>query len=89
MLDQIDLDQRIRILARTAKPVIVRSLDAIHLGTALHSRPRLTSFVIYDKRLLDSARAVGLPSTRLAGWPQPMTPRSRPRQRSGTEPSPP
>ena len=64
MLDQIDLidlDQRIRILARTVQPVTVRSLDAIHLGTALQSRPGLTSFVTYDKRLLDAARAAGLP----------------------------
>ena len=62
-IDLIDLDQRIRILARTVQPVTVRSLDAIHLGTALHlqSRPGLTSFVTYDERLLDTARAAGLP----------------------------
>jgi predicted nucleic acid-binding protein len=65
VLDQIDLielDQRIRMLARAVMPVTVRSLDAIHLGTALHSRPSLTSFVTYDKRLLDAARAAGLPA---------------------------
>jgi predicted nucleic acid-binding protein len=39
----------------------VRSLDAIHLGTALRSRSSLTSFVTYDKRLLDAAQAAGLP----------------------------
>ena len=63
VLDQInliDLDQRIRILARTVQPVIVRSLAAIHLGTALQSRTGLSSFVTYDKRLLDAARAAGL-----------------------------
>ena len=60
-IDLIDLDPRIRILARTVKPATVRSLDAIHLGTALHSHPGLTSFVTYDKRLLDAARAAGLP----------------------------
>ena len=59
-IDLIDLDPRIRILARTVKPATVRSLDAIHLGTALRSRPGLTSFVTYDKRLLDAARAAGL-----------------------------
>ena len=51
----------IRILARTVQPVTVRSLDAIHLGTALYTRPGLTSFVTYDTRLLDAARATGLP----------------------------
>jgi len=64
VLDQIvliDLDQRIRLLTQTVTPVTVRSLDAIHLGTALHSRSSLTSFVTYDKRLLDAAKAAGLP----------------------------
>ena len=37
------------------------AVDAIHLGTALHSRSELTSFVTYDKRLLEAARAAGLP----------------------------
>jgi len=60
-IDLIDLDPHIRILAQTVRPVTVRGLDAIHLGTALHSRPELTSFVTYDKRLLDAAEAAGLP----------------------------
>jgi hypothetical protein len=65
VLDQIDLiglDPPVRILAQTVRPVTVRSLDAIHLGTALHSRQVLTSFVTYDKRLLDAALAAGLPA---------------------------
>ncbi len=65
VLDQIeliDLSPRIRILAQTVQPAPVRSLDAIHLGTALHARPMLTSFVTYDKRLLDAAVAAGLPA---------------------------
>ena len=77
MLDQIDLidlDQRIRILARTVQPVTVRSLDAIHLGTALQSRLGLTSFVTYDKRLLDAARAAGLPVDSPT-WLPPQAPR--------------
>jgi len=63
VLDQInliDLDQRIRMLAQTVTPATMRSLDAIHLGTALCSRSSLTSFVTYDKRLLDAAQAAGL-----------------------------
>jgi uncharacterized protein len=58
-IDLIDLDQPIRMLAVT--PTTVRSLDAIHLGTALRSRSSLTSFVTYDRRLLDAAQAAGLP----------------------------
>ena len=60
-IDLIDLDQRIRMLAQTVTPATVRSLDVIHLGTALRSRSSLTSFVTYDKRLLDAAQAAGLP----------------------------
>jgi predicted nucleic acid-binding protein len=65
VLDQIELislDPSIRILAQTARPATVRSLDAIHLGTALHARRAVTSFVTYDKRLLDAALAAGLPA---------------------------
>jgi predicted nucleic acid-binding protein len=61
VLDQIDLIEltpSIRVLARRAKPVTVRSMDAIHLGMALYW---LTSFVTYDKRLLEAAKATGLP----------------------------
>ena len=60
-IDLIDLGPHIGALAQTAKPATVRSLDAIHLGTALHSRSELTSFVTYDKRLRDAADAAGLP----------------------------
>lgn len=60
LIDLVDLDPSIRILAQTVKPATVRSLDAIHLGTALRIRARLTSFVTYDKRLADAATAAGL-----------------------------
>ena len=61
LIDMVELDAGIRILAQTVKPVTVRSLDAIHLATALRMRPHLSSFVTYDKRLADAARAAGLP----------------------------
>jgi uncharacterized protein len=60
LVDLVELDAGIRIVAQTVKPVTIRSLDAIHLATALRIRPRLTSFVTYDKRLADAARAAGL-----------------------------
>lgn len=62
LIDLVGLEPSVRILAQTAKPASVRSLDAIHLGTALHARAVLTSFVTYDKRLLDAATAAGLPT---------------------------
>jgi uncharacterized protein len=61
-IDLIDLSPGVRILAQAVRPVTVRSLDAIHLGTALTIRPKLTSFVTYGKRLLDAATAAGLPA---------------------------
>ena len=64
VLDQIeliDLTPRIRALAQTIEPMTVRSLDAIHLATALHQRSALTAFVTYDKRLLGAARTADLP----------------------------
>ena len=75
-IDLIDLDQRIRMLAQTVTPATLRSLDAIHLGTALRSRSSLTSFVTYDKLLLDAAQRV-CPSTR---------PPDRNRRRGDTRP---
>jgi uncharacterized protein len=61
-IDLIDVDQPIRMLAQMVTPATVRSLDAIHLGTALRSHPSLTSFVTYDSGLLAAAEAAGLPA---------------------------
>jgi hypothetical protein len=60
--DLIGLDAPVRILAQAVRPATVRSLDAIHLGTALHARQVVTAFVTYDKRLLDAALTAGLPA---------------------------
>jgi hypothetical protein len=58
LIELVELDAGIRILAQTVKLVTVRSLDAIHLATALRIRSQLTSFITYDKRLADAAQAV-------------------------------
>lgn len=58
LMDLVEIDIGIRILAQTIKPATVRSLDAIHLATALRVRP--ASFVTYDKRLAEAARDAGL-----------------------------
>ncbi|UEA81734.1 type II toxin-antitoxin system VapC family toxin [Tsukamurella paurometabola] len=42
-------------------PPSLRSLDAIHLASAVSIRELVSAFVSYDKRLLDAARAEGLP----------------------------
>lgn len=60
LIELSDLDPNVRILAQTIRPATVRSLDAIHLATALQLRAQLTSFITYDKRLADAARIAGL-----------------------------
>ncbi|HTZ29230.1 MAG TPA: type II toxin-antitoxin system VapC family toxin [Streptosporangiaceae bacterium] len=60
VIDLVGLDAEIRAGAREVGPVGVRSLDAIHLATALRI-PGLTAFVAYDARLADAAAAAGLP----------------------------
>ena len=63
LIVRVEIDSGIRILAQTVTPPSVRSLDAIHLATALRLRDqgRLTTFVTYDKRLAEAASAAGLP----------------------------
>jgi hypothetical protein len=60
LIDLVEINAAVRRLAQTVRPPSVRSLDAIHLATALHIGGRLTAFVTYDKRLADAARAAGL-----------------------------
>ena len=43
------------------EPAYIRSLDALHLVTALRLRESLTAFVSYDVRQLEAAEALGLP----------------------------
>lgn len=47
--------------AASLQPPSLRSLDAIHLATALLLRNRLTAFVGYDHRLAAAVQAAGLP----------------------------
>ncbi|APA94527.1 type II toxin-antitoxin system VapC family toxin [Nocardia seriolae] len=60
LVDTIEMGARVRSLARAVLPVTVRSLDAVHLATALTLGADLTAFVTYDKRLADAARSAGL-----------------------------
>lgn len=42
-------------------PSALRSLDAIHLATALRLADELEMIVTYDRRMIEGARALGLP----------------------------
>ena len=56
----VDLDQSLVAAAATVAPMGLRTLDAIHLATALLLRPDLGALVTYDRRLADAAQAAGL-----------------------------
>ena len=57
----VAMDGPILEAAATVAPVDLRSLDAIHLATALTLRPEIEAIVSYDARLNEAAKAVGLP----------------------------
>lgn len=52
--------------AEVGEPML-RSLDAIHLASALTIRTDLSAFIAYDRRLADAASAAGLESVRPGG----------------------
>jgi predicted nucleic acid-binding protein len=55
----LKLDRATLSSAATVDPAALRSLDAIHLASAM-SVPELESFVTYDRRLADAAEQAGL-----------------------------
>jgi len=57
----VNFDAHIAARAAALAPVSVRTLDAIHLATALELGDELTAFVCYDDRLSAAAAALGLP----------------------------
>ena len=50
-----------RLASQLAPTTVLRSLDAIHIATALAYRDDWTAFVTYDARQAEVARALGLP----------------------------
>ena len=60
-LNILAFDGRVAARAATLSPASLRTLDAIHLATALEFGDELTAFVSYDERLSAAARNLGLP----------------------------
>jgi len=56
----IGLDARIAARAGSLAPAGLRTLDAIHLATALELGVELTAFISYDERLSEAARGKGI-----------------------------
>jgi hypothetical protein len=65
-VEVIEFDTAIAAVAAAIGPPALRTLDAIHLASALALLPDLDAFVTYDDRLAEAARSLGLPVVRPA-----------------------
>jgi uncharacterized protein len=61
LLHQVPVSDLILDAAAALPDPLLRSLDAVHLATAVELASVLTWFVAYDRRLAEAARAAGLP----------------------------
>lgn len=59
-IDLVGIDDRILDVAGSLEPSILRTLDAIHMATALFIGDDLDTIVTYDERMIDAARSLGL-----------------------------
>ena len=60
-LELLRVSDRVLALAERLRPFELRTLDAIHLATALQLEGDLTRLVTYDRRLHAAASAAGCP----------------------------
>jgi predicted nucleic acid-binding protein len=59
-IDLLPIDREVVEQAAVVAPRELRSLDAVHLASALSLQSDLTEFVAYDSRLCSAAAAAGL-----------------------------
>lgn len=69
-VDMVPLDRAVQDLACDIGDPRLRTLDALHLASALLLGAGLTAFIAYDRRLADAAQAAGL-SVSTPGQPAP------------------
>jgi uncharacterized protein len=60
-LPLVPLTPQVTELAGEVRPAALRSLDALHLASAIALDEALTGFIVYDKRLRDAAVLADLP----------------------------
>jgi predicted nucleic acid-binding protein len=65
-VEVFEFNAGVAAVAAGLRPPLLRTLDAIHVATALALMPELDAFVTYDDRLAEAARAVGLSVVRPA-----------------------
>ena len=59
-VDLVGIDDRILDTAGTLEPRVLRTLDAIHVATAMALGDDLEAIVTYDERMVEAARLLGL-----------------------------
>jgi uncharacterized protein len=59
-VDLVGIDDRILDAAGTLEPRVLRTLDAIHVATAMAVGDDLEAIITYDERMVESARLLGL-----------------------------
>lgn len=64
LIDLVVIDRSILAAAAELEPVTLRTLDAVHLASALVLDDRLDALISYDDRLLDAAREAGVRTER-------------------------
>jgi hypothetical protein len=57
---QMEVSREVLAAASRVEPAQLRTLDAIHLATALEIASELDTFITYDRKLSDAAVAAGL-----------------------------
>jgi uncharacterized protein len=60
-VDLVPLDRTVQDLACDIGEAPLRTLDALHLASAVLLRDELSAFIAYDHRLMHAAKAAGLP----------------------------
>lgn len=60
-LEVLELTAEIADRAGDIQPAALRTLDAVHLASAIALGTEVDAFVTYDDRLASAARAIGLP----------------------------
>jgi len=61
-LREVRMTEAVLTRAAGVRPNVLRTLDAIHVASAMSVRDNLTALVSYDKRMLAAARDAGLPT---------------------------
>lgn len=64
----VELDASLADEAARLDPAQLRSLDPVHMASALRLGPALGSMVSYDERILDAAKRHGV-AVAHPGWP--------------------